>query len=160
VNPLITDGVMGLAVLIAAIPSTVDDPRISVDFREPDTLGYLLLAAQCLAVAIRRIRPDIALPISGIGIAAYSELGSQVTLRGLGVCSSASTRSPLTHFSIDDSDDELLQSASRLVNHFGSFHDVQIGPNYDNFDMIRLVRGEQPSPFSEIVYEARISPRP
>jgi hypothetical protein len=69
VNPLITDGVMAVAVLVASLPSTVQDPRINIDFREPDTLGYLLVAAQALPVAIRRIRPDIALPISGIGIA-------------------------------------------------------------------------------------------
>ncbi|MDQ3661116.1 MAG: sensor histidine kinase [Actinomycetota bacterium] len=85
VNPLITDGVMALAVLVISLLSTFGSPRIDIDFRKPDTLGYLLVAAQCLPVAIRRIRPDIALPISGIGIAAYSALGYEVTVSWLGV---------------------------------------------------------------------------
>lgn len=85
VNPLITDGAMAMAVLLVSLPSGGDDPRINIDFREPDTLGYLLVAAQCLPVAIRRIRPDFALPISGIGIGIYSALGYQVTVSWLGV---------------------------------------------------------------------------
>jgi len=85
VNPLITDGGMAMAVLLLSLPSTGDDLRINIDYREPDTLGYLLLAAQCLPVAIRRLRPELALPISGIGIGVYSALGYQVTVSWLGV---------------------------------------------------------------------------
>ena len=76
---------MAVAVLLLSFPSTGDDPRNNIDFREPDTLGYLLLAAQCLPVAVRRIRPELALPISGIGIGVYSALGYQVTVSWLGV---------------------------------------------------------------------------
>jgi len=36
-------------------------------------------------VAVRRIRPELALPISGIGIGVYSALGYQVTVSWLGV---------------------------------------------------------------------------
>ncbi len=76
---------MAVAVLLLSLPSTGGDPRVNIDFREPDTLGYLLLAAQCLPVSVRRIRPELALPISGIGFGVYSALGYQVTVSWLGV---------------------------------------------------------------------------
>jgi hypothetical protein len=55
VNPLITDGVVGLAELIAAIPSTVDDPRINVDFREQIRSD---ICASCHSVSAGRGNAD------------------------------------------------------------------------------------------------------
>jgi hypothetical protein len=57
-------------------------------------------------------------------------------------------RFEIPHVSIEDTDDELLKAAVRLINHFGGFYNVQLAPNRDLWDAIRLVRGEQPSPFS------------